>query len=367
MNDKALRGTARSSRSAGHDPAGHHDAAGHHAAGNYYNARRDDHARRDAAEHRAADHRGADHRALVPVSRPGVPAVIPQGRMPAAAQAVRRPSRIFPRLFALAVLLALWTGWVNRDDTSLTPVSGTGYWLGIAGSALMLLLLVYPLRKRMRSLRAIGSVTFWFNTHMILGIVGPVLIMWHANFHLGSINCSVALVTMLVVAGSGVIGRYLHSQVNSGFHGRKAEAREVTADADELRGFLGADGPVADRMVAQLNAYAQAGTAPRGVVAGLVALPLIRWRGAAVRRRLIARAREVIAREGRRRGRSREVQRRQVAGVTEFVTQHVGAASAAASLAVYERLFRLWHVFHLPLFVLLVIVAIVHVYASHFF
>ncbi len=172
---------------------------------------------------------------------------------------------------------------------------------------------------------------------------------------------------MLVVAGSGIIGRYLHSQVNSGLHGRKAEAREVTADADELRGFLGAEGPVADRMVAQLNAYTQFGTAPRGFVAGLVILPVVRWRGAALRRGLIARARKIIASEGRRRGRSREVQRRQLAGVTEFVTRHVGAAAAAATLAVYERLFRLWHIFHLPLFVILVIVAIVHVYASHFF
>jgi hypothetical protein len=290
------------------------------------------------------------------ISRPGSPAVNPGQR-----------TRIFPRLFTIVVLLALVIGWINRDDNGLTPVSGTGYWLGIAGSALMLLLLAYPLRKRMRSLRAIGSVAFWFNTHMILGIVGPVLIMWHANFRLGSINCSVALVTMLVVATSGIIGRYLHSQVNSGLHGRKAEALEVTADADELRGFLGSDVAIADRMVAQLNAYAQFGTAPRGVLTSLLLLPLMRWRGAALRRRLTARARQVIAIEGRRRGRSRQIQRRQLAGVTEFVTQHVGAAAAAAAFAVYERLFRLWHIFHMPLFVLLVIVAIVHVYASNFF
>jgi hypothetical protein len=49
------------------------------------------------------------------------------------------------------------------------------------------------------------------------------------------------------------------------------------------------------------------------------------------------------------------------------VTQHIGAARKAAVFACCERLFRLWHIFHLPLFILLVIVAIVHVYASHFF
>jgi hypothetical protein len=275
---------------------------------------------------------------------------------------------IFPKLFTVAVLLALWIGWMEQDDNGLTPVSGTGYWLGIVGSSMMLLLLLYPLRKRMRSLRAIGSVTFWFNTHMVLGVLGPVLVMWHANFKLGSINCSVALITMLVVAISGVIGRFLHTKINIRLYGRKAQAREVLADADELRGFLGSDGPIADDMVAQLNAFAQVATSgTRGIFTAVILLPLISWRGAMVRMRLMARARHVIAVEGKRRNRSQKVQRQQLAGVANFVTEHIGAAKRAAAFAMYERLFRLWHVFHLPLFVLLVIVAIVHVYASHFF
>jgi hypothetical protein len=307
-----------------------------------------------------------DHRALVPVSRPGLPA---KSSPRADRKPAQQPGSIFPKVFTAAVLAALWIGWVNSDDSGLTPVSGIGYWLGIAGGSLMLVLLLYPLRKRMPSLRAIGSVTFWFNAHMILGVVGPVLILWHANFKLGSINCGVALVTTLVVAVSGVIGRFLHRQINIDLYGRKAQAHEVVADADELRGFIGTDeASVADRLVARLNGFAQRATAgPKGIFAGLVMLPLIHWHGAVVRMRVVSAARHVIAVEGKRRGRSQKVQRQQLAGVTAFVTQHIGAARKAAAFAVYERLFRLWHVFHLPLYFLLVIVAVVHVYASHFF
>ncbi len=309
-----------------------------------------------------------EFQASAPVSRTRTGTAISRGRTPAKSDVSRHRTNVIPTFFTIAVVFSLWIGWVNRDDSGLTPVSGVGYWLGIAGSSLMLLLLLYPLRKRMRSLRVIGSVTFWFHAHMVLGIVGPVLILWHANFKLGSINCSVALVTMLIVTTSGVFGRYLHGKVNAGMYGRKAQAREVVADADELRGFIGADAPVADRMVAQLNAFAQAGTAaPRGVFAGLVLLPLIGWRGTVVRMRLMACAQHVIAVEGRRRGRSQKIQRQQLAGVKSFVTQHIGAAKKAATFAFYERLFRLWHVFHLPLFVLLVIVAVIHVFASHLF
>lgn len=275
---------------------------------------------------------------------------------------------IFPKIFGMAVVFSLCIGWLSRDDNGLTPVSGVGYWLGIAGGSLMLVLALYPLRKRMRSLRAFGTVTFWFNAHMILGALGPALVLWHANFRLGSINCSVALITMLVVAGSGVVGRYLHSKINFGMYGHKAVAQEVVADADELRGFVGADGPVADHMIAQLNAFAQLGTTiPKGVLGVLVLLPVMSWRGAALRARLIADARRVIAVEGKRRGRPQAIRRRQLAGVADFVTRRISAAKKAATFAFYERLLGLWHVFHVPLYILLVIVATIHVLASHLY
>jgi hypothetical protein len=280
----------------------------------------------------------------------------------------RQRASIFPTIFGAAVVAALWLGWVNRGEYGLTPVSGLGYWLGIVGGGLMLILALYPMRKRMRALSVIGSVAFWFNAHMVLGIVGPVLVLWHANFKLGSFNSSVALIVMLMVAGSGVIGRYLHSKVNSGLYVRKAEARNVTADADELRGFVGAAPQVAERMVAQLNTFAQFATAvPNGLLAALVRLPLVTWRGAVVYNRLRSYARRVIAVEGKRRGRSRKVQHRQLVGVTEFLTEHIGTAKRAATFAFYERLFRLWHVFHVPLYILLIAAALLHVYASHYF
>jgi hypothetical protein len=275
---------------------------------------------------------------------------------------------VVPLAFSIAVVVTLWIGWLNREDSGLTPESGTGYWLGIAGSSLMVLLLLYPLRKRMRSLRRLGTVAFWFRTHMILGVFGPVLILLHANFRLGSINSNVALVAMLIVATSGVVGRYLYGKIHLGLYGRRVVVQEVLADAEALKALISAGLPVADRVVAQLSAFAQVGTAaPKGVVYGLFLLPVISVRASVVRARLIADAREVIAVEGKRLGWSRSVRRRQLAGVADLVTLHVAAVKKAAAFAFYERLFRLWHVFHLPLFFLLVMAAIVHIFAAHFF
>jgi hypothetical protein len=277
-------------------------------------------------------------------------------------------AKVIRLTFSIAIVVVLCIGWLNRNDSSLTPKSGVGYWLGIAGSLLMLLLLVYPLRKRMRSLRLIGTVAFWFRAHMILGVFGSVLTLWHANFRLGSINSNVALVAMLVVATSGICGRYLYGKIYHGLYGRRAVVREILADVEALKGHISANLPVAHRTIAQLNAFARLGTvAPKGVLAGLIFWPIISWRGRLVRMRLIADAQRVIGLEGKRFGQSRRIQRQRLALVADLVSLHVAAVKKAAAFAFYERLFSLWHFLHVPLFLLLVIVAIIHIFAAHFF
>jgi len=277
-------------------------------------------------------------------------------------------ANIVPLAFSIAVVVTLWIAWLNREDSGLTPENGAGYWLGIVGSSLMVLLLLYPLRKRVRSLRPLGTVAFWFRVHMTLGVLGPVLIMLHANFRLGSINSNVALMAMLIVATSGVVGRYLYGKIHLGLYGRRVVVQEILADAEALKALISAGLPVADRVVAQLSAFAQVGTAaPKGVVSGLFLLPVISLRASVIRARLMADVRQVIAVEGKRLGWSRSVRRRQLAGVSDLVALHVAAVKKAAAFAFYERLFGLWHVLHLPLFFLLVMAAIVHIFAAHFF
>jgi hypothetical protein len=266
------------------------------------------------------------------------------------------------------LVVTISIGFLNRDEGHLTPESGLGYWLGIVGGSAMLVLLLYPLRKRTKLMRAYGNVTFWFRLHMILGIVGPALILFHSNFKLGSLNSNAAMFAMLIVAGSGIVGRYLYGKIHLGLYGSKAEVKEILADADSLKQLLGEDLPVAGDVVERLNAFTElVMTPPRGVIAGLRSLPVLAVRTRIARARLLAHSRRLIMVEGKRLGWSRRLRRKRISAVEKLVTLHFAAVKKAAAFAFYERLFAHWHVLHLPLFALLVLVAVIHVVAVHLY
>ncbi len=138
-------------------------------------------------------------------------------------------------IFLLVSALIVYIGSHLPTERYITPRSGLGYALGIVGGSLMLLLLLYSARKRAPWLGFLGSVTGWFEAHMVLGVVGPILILFHANFRLGATNSNVALICMLIVSGSGLVGRYIYSRIHYGLYGRKTNLSELQSSAERLR------------------------------------------------------------------------------------------------------------------------------------
>lgn len=279
--------------------------------------------------------------------------------------------RIGWTVFQTALLATLYFGWINRHERHWTPENGLGYWLGIAGVAALLLLLVYPLRKRFKSLRSIGSVPAWFRLHMALGMVAPTLILLHCNFGSASANASVALYSMLLVAASGFIGRYLYRHVYSHLGGRRIEAAAFFDEArDEMAaaGYEGAPGhmpPAAFETLTELTAKA---IAPHRTLLEAVRHRLSTARASrAAARDLVDELAYVLANGPASRILTRRERKLQLRSFERHVSAHCRAIRRAASLAVYERLFALWHVLHLPLFVMLLIAVVVHIVAVHLY
>lgn len=273
--------------------------------------------------------------------------------------------------YQIALLALLYFGWINRSERHWTPEHGLGYWLGIAGVAALLLLLVYPLRKRIRALAAIGNVPFWFRTHMALGMAAPTLILLHCNFKSQSANASVALYAMLIVAASGFIGRYLHARIHSRINGRRLEAVAFFDEAREEMAALGEGGAAARLSAAPLEALTllteDSIRRQNSLTSALLHRRRIARRSRHVARDLVADLERSLDNGVPARVLSRRERRRQLRVFERQVASHCQAIRRAASLNVYERLFSLWHILHLPLFAMLIVAVIVHVLAVHLY
>ncbi len=291
-------------------------------------------------------------------ARPAKPAS-PMQQDPATGRALRT-------LGYLLLVIALLAGWFLPTERYITPKRGVGYVLGILGGSLMLLLLIYSLRKRYPALSFLGPTPRWFRFHMLLGILGPLCILYHANFRTGATNSNVALFAMLIVAGSGFIGRYLYRHIHNGLYGRKLALGELRSGAESLKAnSYGAE--LLPELVARLEraekrmlesgpSLSLLGFSKPAFVAGTEALE--RWRlHRYVRRTLRSRAR-------RDRIISQETPRLRAAACA-YVDRRLAATRRFAGFEGYERIFSLWHALHIPLIFMMIFAAIVHVIAVH--
>lgn len=297
-------------------------------------------------------------RARLEVARPAIEESAGEPVRPA------RPWLTLPRAFAAATAVLLYFGYRFPTEQYLTPQAGFGYTLGIIGGSSMLLLLVYPLRKRVRMLSFIGTTKRWFQAHMALGIIGPVLVLFHANFSFGAVNSNVALACMLVVSGSGLFGRYFYVHIHHGLHGRKANLRELKAYAEKLR-WVTTNVEFLPDLVSRIDEEERR-ILERSERTLLLARPLVGAAGVMLARRRLRRYVSRAVREADATPGASHARRSQLHGTArQYIDDRLAAARRVVEFGAFERLFSLWHAFHLPLFVLLLVAGVVHVVAVH--
>ena len=243
-----------------------------------------------------------------------------------------------------------------------------GYWIGVAGGVMMMLLFSYPLRKHFRFARNWGRVKWWFLVHMFLGVAGPILILVHSTFRVGSLNAAVAMYSMLAVAASGIAGRFIYARVNRGLRGEKEGLDELQFKArlqqEDARSKLAFAPEVEARLLdfqhVELNARPGWMTYLRQVLW----LPVHQW---LLYRKSAANIRSVLRDLAKRDSWSGQDLVRREKNATRLVSQYLNAVTRVAQFTAYARLFSLWHVVHIPFVYLMVISAVVHVLAVHIY
>jgi hypothetical protein len=93
---------------------------------------------------------------------------------------------------------------------SLRPGGLIGHGYGIVGTVLILANLLYLARRRLAQW-SLGSMAAWLNLHVLTGLVGSLLIVFHSAFQLRTPIALVTATSLGVVVATGIIGRYLYA------------------------------------------------------------------------------------------------------------------------------------------------------------
>lgn len=264
-------------------------------------------------------------------------------------------------VITIVISLAL-IAWIVRRDGLYTSSSDFGYWLGVVGGSLMLVLLIYPLRKRFRALSVLGPLKHWFRFHMVAGVAGPLIVLFHATFRVGSFNAAIALASMLLVVASGIVGRVIYRRIHHGLYGSRATATELQRQLEE-------------QMASLCGALAGLPAIKREIdcfTALISRKPEGRWRrclhfaSLGVRRHLVSRrVHGSINAFDAGVGADDTATHEHFRMLARTIDDTLKAMQRTAQFSTFERLFSLWHVVHIPFLCLLVVTALVHVVAVH--
>ncbi len=242
----------------------------------------------------------------------------------------------------------------------LRPTGVIGLKLGIVGLFMFLLIFLYPLRKRWPWLLQMGVTKHWMDFHVMLGLTAPFIIAFHSSFKFRGF-AGMAFWIMTAVAVSGIIGRYLYSQIP-----RRVTAAEVSLN--ELR-------ELQERYTAQLSlqhcipaadlqalfrlpsAGKVARMNPVLALLEMITLDVLRpWRIARLRRHTLTLSQSLLTLGGLRRSHKPEVE-----SVVEIARDQAYLSKRVVFLSRTQQLFHLWHVVHRPFSYSFAVLAIIHI------
>lgn len=257
------------------------------------------------------------------------------------------------------VLILTWLGWKISGGNYYKSGEGLGYNLGLVGGLMMLTLLLYSLRKHFKFMQGLGKLKHWFKIHMILGVLGPTLVLFHTTFRIGSTNAAVALYCMLLVAGSGLVGRFVYTRIHKGLYGSRSSLKEAREELAGSNGEVKARLDFFPKVQEWLDAFErEALEEKRNFFQGVWYFLSFDLRRMLLERRC---KNNIILILGP--GRMNDV----VRDAHKLVREYLFKIQTVAQFKKFEQIFSAWHVLHLPFMYMMVATAIFHVIWVHMY
>ncbi len=248
---------------------------------------------------------------------------------------------------------ALEERFYHPEHDMLKPSGVFGHGLGIFGTLLILIgVFGYIARKRYAFLSRFGRLKYWLEFHIFLCTLGPIMILFHTAFKFGGL-VSISFWSMVAVVASGVIGRFIYIQIPRTIEGRELSLEEIRGLQLDLAATLREKYRVSDGQVDQILATIQSPPISSGN-------PLVRyWKTHWEDRRRLSRAKTIMTEAG--------LARPARKAVTRIIRSEMVMNHRIERLQTMVKLFKYWHVAHLPFALIMLIFMVVHVIVTILF
>jgi len=234
----------------------------------------------------------------------------------------------------------------------IPPASGfVGHSMGIFGFILMLATeVLYSVRKRYQGARY-GKMSTWLSFHIFTGLVGPYLVLLHSSWKFNGLAGVVMLFTIIIVL-SGFVGRYFYTAVP-----RSADGAVLELEALKQM-----------ETAVQTELFDKAKTQPElgGFIQGLLSVSVNTDSGAGKEdlQKQIQKLRGLWSKADKQVPDSLRKEWRQLKTLGE---RQITIKQQLASLSTARKMLAIWHTFHVPVGMVLFLLAFIHIIGALYY
>ena len=209
-----------------------------------------------------------------------------------------------------------------------------GQGLGIVGTLLILFgVSIYIARKRYNFLAKQIRLKYLLEFHIFLCTLGPILVLFHTAFKFGGI-VSVAFWSMVAVVLSGVAGRFIYNQIPKTIEGRQMTMNELKETKTDLAVLLH------QRYKLETNTIE-------------IVTDLISAENTTESRKKLGYLKKVLGRK--------DLPKADRNGILQLVKKEIVLSKKIRRLQLMQKLFKYWHVAHMPFALIMLVVVVIHV------
>lgn len=225
------------------------------------------------------------------------------------------------------------------------PSGAFGHGLGIIGTLMILVgVVLYIARKRYNFLSRLIRLKYLLEFHIFLCTLGPILVLFHTAFKFGGI-VSIAFWSMVAVVLSGVIGRFIYIQIPRTIEGRALSLNELKNMKTDFTNSFN------EKFNIDLKTRLLIVNTTREVSDDKSNVSIIQnYFNGRKTLKLINKELKAI-----------QLPKNDRLSILKMVKNDISLSGRIARLQSMQRLFKYWHVAHLPFALIMLIIVIIHI------